>query len=183
MNPPEKKLEKWASVQCDTIQGQKPYNLQLIFLEKRWLHKLFWNLLTFCLCLCVSCVKSKKGHSHGVECRAGIQTSMNREVSSFSLTEKYWCDLWCRYVCYDLNFIRIEKILNISKLLLKILSLVVFDSNCFVSMIKKLKYIHFRNSVLHFMKTRSFSWCQVGLAWKGLVKDLVFIKWRLRNTF
>ena len=41
--------------------------------------------------------------------------------------------------------IRIEKILNIFKLLLKILSLVVFDSKCFVSVIviKKLKYIHF----------------------------------------
>ena len=35
----------------------------------------------------------------------------------------------------NFNFIRIEKILNISKLLLKILSLVVFDSKCFVSVI------------------------------------------------
>ena len=44
-----------------------------------------------------------------------------------------------------------------------------------------LKLIHFWNSVLHFMNTRSFSWCQVRLSWKGLVKDLVFIKWRLRK--
>ena len=35
-----------------------------------------------------------------------------------------------------------------------------------------------RNSVLHFMKTRSFSWCQPGLTWKVWWRDLVFIKWR-----
>ena len=31
------------------------------------------------------------------------------------------------------------------------------------------------------MKTRSFSCCQPRLGWKGLVKDLVFTKWRLRK--
>ena len=57
------------------------------------------------------------------------------DVEIVSLTEKYWGDLWCWHVCCDLNcmmnkfvkfkHIRIEKILNISKLLLNI---VVFDS-------------------------------------------------------
>ena len=37
-----------------------------------------------------------------------------------------------------------------------------------------LKSIHFWTSVFDFMKTRYFSWCQQGLAWKGLVKSTLF---------
>ena len=33
----------------------------------------------------------------------------------------------------------------------------------------------------HFIKTMSFSWCQLGLACKGLVTGPFFIKWRLRK--
>ena len=39
-----------------------------------------------------------------------------------------------------------------------------------------LKPIQFWNSVLHFMKTRYFTWCQLGLSWRGLA--IFFIKWR-----
>ena len=36
-----------------------------------------------------------------------------------------------------------------------------------ISLFVLLKSIHFWNCVFHFMKTRSFCWCQLGLAWFG----------------
>ena len=46
----------------------------------------------------------------------------------------------------------------------------------------QLKSIHFWNSVFHFMKTRSVSWCQLGLAGKGLVKGPCFYKMKIVQT-
>ena len=51
-----------------------------------------------------------------------------------------------------------------------------FIANC------KVKSIHFWNSVFDFMKTRSFSWCQRGLAWKSLVKGPYFHKMKIVQT-
>ena len=39
-----------------------------------------------------------------------------------------------------------------------------------IYLIATVKSIHFWNNVCHFMKTKFFSWCQLGLAWKSLVK-------------
>ena len=39
-----------------------------------------------------------------------------------------------------------------------------------------------RQTFFQFMKTRSFSWCYVGLAWKSLVKRTLFYKEKIVQT-
>ena len=43
----------------------------------------------------------------------------------------------------------------------------------------KVKFIHFLNNVVQFMKTRYFSWCQLGIAWKSFVKVPCFHKMKI----
>ena len=42
-----------------------------------------------------------------------------------------------------------------------------------------LKSIHFEKSVAQLMKTRYFSWCQLGLDWKGFMKLPCFLKLKI----
>ena len=43
----EPNILRISALRCSTVQGRNSYNIWFIFWEKRWLHKLFWNLLTF----------------------------------------------------------------------------------------------------------------------------------------